>query len=272
MNSISIIIPAFGQQKLLAASLATLSVQRQKVREVIVVDDGSPKPLRVPRWVKLVRIERESVHRGSSAAKNHGASLVTSRHLIFADSDILHPPDTIASLIQSMDEWEGEGKTDVLLNVLRRSLPSGYPAHKVTRNWDRFYNVARGTQVIEPVHEDMGQPVACFEQNCGMIAREFFNRLGGYDETGFPSWGFNNQDLDMRVVLSGGVVTSCIRSIRTWKRLMVFHQHHENHCDKVAADAEFSAKWGETFSNDLFRRALRGEYRPVQGDRSGTAG
>jgi GT2 family glycosyltransferase len=271
MRDITVIIPAFGNQRLLNNSLATWSVQRQKIAKIIVIDDGSPKPLKVPRWCRVERIERPPEHRGSSAAKNHGASLAKTKYLIFADSDILHPPDTIASLTETMAAWESEGKSDVLLNVLRRSLPAGYPAHKVTRSWDRFYAVARGTQLIEPIHEDMGQPVACFEQNCGMMSRNFFNRIGGYDDKTFTKWGYNNQDLDLRVLQSGGIVTSCIRSIRTWKRLMCFHQHHENNIVQSLGEDEFISKWGEQFSNDLFRRVLRGEYRPVQRAGNGNA-
>ncbi len=53
---------------------------------VIVVDDGSVEPVRVPDGITVVRFETS---RGPAAARNHGAALVDSDFIAFLDSDVV---------------------------------------------------------------------------------------------------------------------------------------------------------------------------------------
>lgn len=247
---LSVVIPAFNNQHALDKSIATLKAQTVRPHEVIVVDDGSGRMIDVPKWVRLARIERLPNHRGSSAAKNYGASLAVGDWLVFADSDILHLPDAIESLTAAAEEWDD----NTLINVMRIGLPRDYPE----KYYDKFDVLMRNCRTAGLlVDEDRELSIVCWEQNCGMIRRDYFWKLGGYDETGFPSWGFNNQDLDCRVILSGGHVTSNIARSSDGKRLYCFHIWHENNCDKEKAAAEWQSKWGEPFS-DSFVRHLRG--------------
>lgn len=251
---ISVVVPAFGESIALHRSLITLMEQTVPAHEVIVIDDGSPQPLLTPPWVRLHRINRPAVHRGSSAAKNLGARLATGDYLAFCDSDILHLPDALESLAAKMTEWESEGK-QALLNTGRVGLPQDYPASMLD-NGERLLLACRVAELLED--EDMTQGRLCFEQNESLISRRLFNSLGGYDEASFPSWGMNNQDLDLRVAAAGGIVSSAIPRTSTGKRLFCFHLWHENNCDRAQAEREFVAKWGEPWSNNLYHR-IRGE-------------
>jgi glycosyltransferase involved in cell wall biosynthesis len=254
---LSVIVPAFNNEAALHRSLATLSNQTVRPHEVIVVDDGSKPRLHNPtgrygsNWARFVRIKRESTHRGSSAAKNLGARIATGDWLVFADSDILHLPDAIESLAKATEEWP----ENTLLNVMRVGLPQDYPQAYYS-DLDVLMRNCRTAGLL--IDEDRDISATCWEQNCGMINRAYFWSLGGYDETAFPSWGFNNQDLDARVILDGGHVTSNIA--RTdGKRLYCFHVWHENNCDKERAKSEWCAKWGEEFGDPFMHRlyALR---------------
>src|SRR3990167_3894763 len=145
--------------------------------------------------------------------------MATGDTLCFADSDILHVPDAIASIAASLPEWE----PNTLIDVMRAALPRGYHK-KYYADVDRLETACMDTAIL--IDPDMTRGSTCCEQNCGVISRDYFRSLGGYDETGFPSWGFNNQDLCARVILDGGHVTSEIRRISTDKRLYCYHIWH----------------------------------------------
>lgn len=242
---VSIVIPAFNQQELLLRSLETWFPQRREFHECIVVDDGSKERLHVPSWAQIARIEREPVPRGSSAAKNHGAALASGDTLIFADSDILHMPDAVMSLKHVLSKWEDEGEPDVLLDVFRISLPEGFPERR-TRNVEGMVKRLRTAGLL--FDDDLTKSNCCWEQNCGMIRKELFERVGGYDAEAFQSWGFNNHDLCARVYLAGGRVSSAIPRVLTGKRLFCFHIWHEATREREQADKEFAAKWGEPYT------------------------
>lgn len=245
---VSIVIPAHGQQDHLLRALETWHVQRDEFSELIVVDDGSPTPLYAPEWVRMERIERAPDPRGSSAAKNHGAARATGDYLCFADADILQLPDCMMSMKSYLRKWEDEGQPDVLLNVARYGIPQGYPMRR-TRNVEGL--LKRLTVSGELFDPDLQKGNNCWEQNCSLIRRELFDRVGGYDADTFKSWGFNNHDLCMRVYLAGGRVSSSIPRTSTGKRLYCFHLWHDAPRDRETADAEFASKWGEKWTHGL---------------------
>ena len=244
---VSVIIPAFNQTAKLMRSLATLRAQSIPLHEIIVVDDGSKTPIESQPGIIVTRLEREPVHRGSSAAKNHGARLATGDYLCFADSDILHMPDAMESLVASLPEWE----YNTLINVFRVSLPRGYHK-KYYASMDRLDKSCSDT--VLHTDPDMTIGATCWEQNCGIINRNYFWSLGGYDESTFRSWGFNNQDLCARVILDGGHVTSHISRVSTGKRLYCYHIWHRAPRGDKQAKREWTGKWGEEFSATWMRR------------------
>mgnify|MGYP001603510589 CR=1 FL=1 len=254
---VSVVVPAFNHPELLERSLATLEVQRHEASEIIVVDDGSAKPLEVPSWVTLYRFEPDGVHRGSSRAKNKGAEISTGDHLCFADSDILHMPDALVSLKRQMARWEDEGEPNALINVWRVSLPDGYPARR-TRNIEALLKRMRAAGLA--FDEDLERSSCYWEQNCGLLRRDLFDRVGRYDDVSLRSWGFNNHDLDMRVMMAGGRISSAVPRHSTGKRLLCFHIWHEATREREQADKEFAAKWGEKWTQGIMEYAKhRGE-------------
>jgi len=251
---ISIVMPAFNNQKMLDRSLATLKAQVQRhALECIIVDDGSKLPLVAPYWCRLLRIERPPVGRGSSAAKNYGAKHANGDTLVFIDSDILCLKDTLLALQRQMYACDELGEDKVLLNVMRVSLPEGYPVMRM-RNLEVLLRKCRTAGIL--CNEKMDMSAICWEQNVGMIRKSFFDSLGGYDSSTFRNWGMNNQDLDIRVYKAGGHVSSFIRRTINQKRLYCFHPWHLSQRSKWHADKEFSSKWGEPFSQELMYRII----------------
>jgi len=247
--TISMVIPAFNEQELLTRSLSTLESQRHEFDECIVVDDGSDPPLKVPNWVTLTRIKRPMKHRGSSAAKNHGAKLAQHEWLLLADSDFLHSPDAVISIKVAAEFYGKRTGMKVMLNTVRFEVPKGYPKFDITRLQD-FLDLAESEgRLTDPNLTEGGR---AWEQNFSMIQRGYFWSLGGYDEIGFPSWGFNNHDLCFRIIQDGGYIATTIKRISNGKRLIPVHQYHDNGVpNREQADKEFVAKWGQTFYHNL---------------------
>ena len=247
-RSYSIVIPAFGEQKLLDLCLGTIAKQTLPAHEVIVVDDGSKPPLTVPEGVRLVRIARGTTaeHRGSSAAKNLGASYAAGNYLVFVDASVLLLPETLSCMNDTFMAYEKLGE-QALLNVWRIGLTKTYDE---VGDMNQFLRDRRDEGVVNG--EDFEDGRLCYEQNCGGMRADLFWAIGGYNEKGLPGWGFNNHDLCLRAVEAGIRVSSNVRRVTSRFRLVCFHNWHEAPADVPAAKEEFKKVWGKEFSPGLF--------------------
>lgn len=223
----SVIVPAHDDQDSLNRTVGSLLAQTLKAHEIIVVDDGSDVPLTVPSGVSLIRLERERGERGSSAAKNAGADAATGDWLVFSDDDIIHYADALESVSAKIGLID---RNDVLINVF-----SVTPGKTIDRAAEKA--VKDGRRVFS-------------EQHMGIIRRDYFMRLGRYDDVTFLGWGYNNQDLSLRVVKSGGLVTSNVTRISNGELLHCVHTRPSIH-DSVQAKSDFFGKYGKLFSSSM---------------------
>jgi glycosyltransferase involved in cell wall biosynthesis len=93
----SVVIPCYDAQCFLEEALGSVRAQTSPVREIVVVDDGSPAPIRPPvNWdgppLRVVRTANQK----SAAARNHGLRLVSGDFVAFLDADDLWLPEKIA--------------------------------------------------------------------------------------------------------------------------------------------------------------------------------
>lgn len=82
---LSVIVPSYGRAALAARAVASALAQDVDL-EVILVDDGSPEPLRVPADDR-VTVLRLPENRGAAAARNAGAAAAGGDWITFLDSD-----------------------------------------------------------------------------------------------------------------------------------------------------------------------------------------
>ena len=92
----SVIIPCYNRNDYLEEALESVRSQTRRVREIIIVDDGSTTPIQAPSdWdgppLRIARTE----NRGVSAARNFGISLASGRFIAFLDSDDAWAPRKI---------------------------------------------------------------------------------------------------------------------------------------------------------------------------------
>ena len=92
----SVIIPCYRVQEFLPEALESIARQTVPVREVILIDDGSPDPLSYPAgWngppLRLIR----TTNRGLAAARNRGIAEASGEFVAFLDADDVWEPRKI---------------------------------------------------------------------------------------------------------------------------------------------------------------------------------
>lgn len=90
----SIVIPYFNIGESLLKTIASLESQTYKEFEVIIIDDGSEKPLRLSEISTNLNIKIiNTPNQGVSIARNLGASLAKKSYLIFLDAGDFYKAD-----------------------------------------------------------------------------------------------------------------------------------------------------------------------------------
>lgn len=91
---ISTVIPAYNGAEFLDAALASIKAQQFADQEVLLVDDGSPIPLKPPAYVRYIR----QPHQGAPAAYNRGIREARGEFLAFLDIDDMWVPGHLSRL------------------------------------------------------------------------------------------------------------------------------------------------------------------------------
>jgi len=165
---VSVIIPAYNEEKCIGGCLKTLFEQTYPSYEVIVVDDGSTDKTASTAShypVKLVPGD----HRGPGVARNRGAEEASGDILVFLDADMEFHQEFIEKLVKPIEEGKTIGtfsKDEYVLN---------YDNH-----WSRYWNIICGNPGKRRVPEDYPDESTVFRA----ISRENFDRAGGYDDMG----------------------------------------------------------------------------------------
>jgi glycosyltransferase involved in cell wall biosynthesis len=101
--AISIIVPAYNEERYLARCLESIAAQTHKPHQVIVVDNASTdRTAAVARKFPFVTVVRES-HRGRAFAQAAGFNAATGTVLARIDADAVLPPDWTARIAAYFD-------------------------------------------------------------------------------------------------------------------------------------------------------------------------
>ena len=106
---VSIVIPAFDEPEFLAEAVASVGDQRGVTFELIVVDDGSSRPLGPaltdlrPRIGRRLVYERQE-HAGGAAARNRGVQLARAPWVSFLHHDDAWLPNKLARQLAATHE------------------------------------------------------------------------------------------------------------------------------------------------------------------------
>lgn len=102
-DSVSVVIPTYNRARWIGRTIASILDQSVAPSEVVIVDDGSVDDTEAEclRFGDRVRYVRQQ-NGGVSRARNHGASLATSRWVAFCDSDDVWHPQKLALQIAAI--------------------------------------------------------------------------------------------------------------------------------------------------------------------------
>ena len=265
---VSVVVPCFEAPGALALTLAGLQRQDypRALFEVVVVDDGSFPPLRVPAStalrVRTVRQERRGF--GLARARNAGARAALHDILVFLDGDVIAE----AGLLAAHARWHHavsdaltlgfcasvsvEGMDAAAVRDRPASLAELFAGRPCDTPWLERH-MAR-TADLTSGHDDAFRAVT--GHNLG-ISRAFFEEAGGFDES-FARYGGEDTEFGYRVQMRGGLLVPA-RDAFGW------HQGRwaEGRAGKERDQALQGAKLAHLVADPGFRRAAPGRSYTV---------
>jgi glycosyltransferase involved in cell wall biosynthesis len=192
-DSVAILIPAYDSARYLPGVIESALRQTRAAEEIIVIDDGSTDATGevctpfVPR-VRYVRQENGGV----STARNHGATLSTSRWFLFLDSDDQLLPHAVEALLDAVRREScgvaygrviARGRSAIEDRLHGLPSAAGDPPQPTRANFKRAVITTPGAAIVRrDVFEKAGGFVPGYEpmedrdfwMKCGMLTRFAF--------------------------------------------------------------------------------------------------
>lgn len=106
LGGATIILPAFNEERGVAAMLHQLGPLRERGAEVIVVDDGSTDRTAAVAEASGVRVVRRRRNGGKGAAIRSGARAATGSKLVVMDADATYPVAAIPEMLRLLDDHD----------------------------------------------------------------------------------------------------------------------------------------------------------------------
>ncbi|MBM7502745.1 glycosyltransferase family 2 protein [Agromyces aurantiacus] len=187
---VTIVIPLYDGGRFIRQTLESVLAQGFARLEVVVVDDGSTddgpaivRELAADPRVALVT----SPHLGVCEARNLGATraAASSRYLLFLDADDVWHPDTLATLIEVLENRPDAAGAFVLADYVDAEgaplHPGDFPRHMRSRE-----DLVEGRLVPRDLDADVGAEHLflanlVYPPSCLLIRRSAFDRAGGFD-------------------------------------------------------------------------------------------
>jgi glycosyltransferase involved in cell wall biosynthesis len=161
--------------------------------ELVVVDDGSTDDsAQLASWFGAQVIRNPQKH-GPAAARNDGALTASAPLLFFVDADVEVHPDAIE---RAMTRFEADPALTALFG--------SYDDHPAAPGLvSRFRNLLHHYVHQSGVFVDDVRPVQTFWTGCGLIRREVFLEIGGFDPQLYRRPAIEDIELGYRITGAG---------------------------------------------------------------------
>lgn len=165
---ISIVIPTYNSDKLIANLLDSVFKSRVNDFEVIIVDDCSTdKTVEIVKNypVKLVELRENS---GPAKARNAGVKAAKGNIIFFLDADVIVMDGTIKEV---EDYFDKNPLSNCVIGICTKEpLNEGF--------------VPRYMALFEYIHlsGSKAEKVSVFSPRCGAVRTDFFKKMGGFNE------------------------------------------------------------------------------------------
>jgi O-antigen biosynthesis protein len=241
---VSIIIPVYGQHLLTYTCLKSIveTCADQSI-EVIVIDDCSPEPASVAlRAVSGVEFIRNDTNLGFLRNCNKAAAQAKGAFLVLLNNDTIVTDGWLKSMLEVFTQHERVGLVGAKL-----IYPDGVLQEAGGIVWrdGSAWNVGRNEDALKPEYNYLREVDYC-SGACLMIAHDFWNTLGGFDERFVPAY-YEDTDLAFQVRAAGKRVFYQPRAT------IVHFEGRTSGTDltsgvkqhQVANQKTFATKWGE---------------------------
>lgn len=206
---ISFIIPVFNMADTVSATLKSLLRIQGVMIEIIIVDDGSDKPVedtlsgvlqkaKVP--VRIIRTE----NRGRALAINVGLRHVKGGYVSFVDADDSIDPDDFTSFIPLLKQQ----KAELLIGQFKIIGEAGEVFD------ERSHSKKPSSKKL--IHQIAYFPLAPVTLNAFIIKKSFLDRVGQFDSENLKS---EDKDMTIRLLREASSVIFC----------NTFHYHYHKH-------------------------------------------
>lgn len=188
---ISIVTPVYNGGYPFVCCLLAMTRSQFKNWELIVVDDGSTDESAAIARKFGAQVIQTSGREGPGAARNQGAKIATGKYLCFIDADCEVCDDAIALLAQKL---QLQPEIDALFG-------SYDDAPKATNFVAQYKNLMH-----HYVHQQGSEDASTFWSGFGVVKRELFLKLGGFDIERYPRPSIEDIELGYRLKQAGAKI------------------------------------------------------------------
>jgi len=233
---ICVIVPAYEASHYLEQSLPPLIALRDggSVEEVIVVDDCSPNPDTAETAKRFgATVLRAAKNGGPGAARNLAATKTDCDLLWFVDADVVVHPASVERIPLTF----ADPAVHAMFGSYDENPPAPGFASQYKNLMHRYY------------HTHSNRDATTFWSGCGVVRREAFLALNGFDIVQFTKPSIEDIELGYRIRASGGkialdpdllcthlkewtlrevVMTDVVKRAIPWSRLIATRDMPEN--------------------------------------------
>ena len=216
IDHVSVILPCYMGQQELALTFAGLSMQTypHHLLEVVVVDDGSDPPIKLPSELpfetSIVVQQRDGF--GLARARNLGAEKAKGEILIFLDCDMI--PES--QLVEAHARWHHVNEFALTLGFRNHADFSDISSKDlIDSNGPESSVTGRKVTVPQWIEFHMGRTKNLTSDDSDLfriatggnlgVRKSFFETVGGFDGD-FKQWGGEDIEFGFRAFNSGGVL------------------------------------------------------------------
>ena len=235
-GKICVIVPAYEAAHYLEKSLPPLIALRNagEVADVIVVDDCSPNPDTAETAQRLgATLIRADQNGGPGAARNLAATKTDCGLLWFVDADVVVHPESVDRIPLTF----ADPAVHAMFGSYDENPPAPGFASQYKNLMHRYY------------HMNSSRQATTFWSGCGVVRRDAFLRLNGFDIEQFTKPSIEDIELGYRIRAAGGeivldpellcthlkewslrevVMTDVLKRAVPWSRLIATREMPEN--------------------------------------------
>ncbi len=197
--NVSVVVPCYNAATTLGECLDALLAQSVKPFEVIVVDDASTDDsVRIAVERESVRVVSLPFNSGAAAARAAGAGRTAGDVIMFVDADVALRPDAIE---KALERLSANDKPDAIVGMYGARAPGG-DFYSVAHNYFTVYN-----------HSRQEGPIQWFWGAIGMVRKDAFKAVGGFDQRRYSGasaedieLGFRMTRADYRIIIDHSIV------------------------------------------------------------------